>query len=596
MTERPNITGPRRRRPLPRVSRPGARGLPSARGLLIAGLLAIVCMPAAGVAQDGPYLGRVISTPPVDGPQEGSRCRRLPPVSEAFSAWWTDAVHRPLRTTAQPQSVSIESLILDALEYSSQVRVMRDLPLIRRTSIVEAEADFDWTAFIDGKWQDIDEPVGNFLKTGGPPRFLNEDLDYRTGLRRRNLHGGRFEIAQGYGWENSNSDYFIPKNQGTARLALSYTQPLRRGAGVVYNSSLIVLARIDTQIAYDELSEELQAYLIELVRAYWELYLQRGAVLQKQRAIERTCNILEQLELRADIDAPISQIARARAAVAWRRAELVRAEAAVDNGETQIHALVNAPCGPDTEMLELVPMDVPSREFAPVNLREAVQIALRERPEIDKAMRQIRASATQLQMSKNELLPVLDLILETYVNGLEGNSDIPQAFGDEFSEGAPSYSVGLQFEMPLHNRAARARFERRQLELRQVTNALDATAQNLTAEVKIAVRDVGRSYQEMEAKLHSMQATQTEVNYLLRRWEELAGDDRTGSLALNDLLDAQDRLTIGEFGFLSAQVEYNVALMDLKKATGTLLKHEQISPVEIRGGHVPELLLDKPAS
>lgn len=597
MTQRPNITKLQRGQPPLCASRPGARARPYAAGLLIGAVLAVVCLPAAGLAQHAPDNARSNAGSPLDGPKEPPRCRRLPPVPGAFSAWWADAVHRPLRTDSPSQSVSIESLILDALQYSSQVRVLTDLPLIRRTSIVEAEADFDWTAFIEGKWQDVDEPVGSFLKTGGgPSRFLNEDLDYRVGLRRRNLHGGRFEIGQEYGWENSNSSFFNPKNQGTARLALSYTQPLRRGAGVVYNSSLIVLAEIDTQIGYDELSQQLQEYLIELVRAYWELYLQRGSQLQKRQAIEHACSVLEQLEPRIDIDAPLSQIARTRAAVAWRRAEFVRAEAAVRNAESKIHALVNAPSAPDAATVELVPTDTPSRQLMPVEQHEAVRIALRQRPEIGKAMREIRASATRLQMSKNELLPVLNLILETYVDGLQGNSDVRRAFGDQFSEGAPSYSVGLQFELPLHNRAARARFERRQLEVRQVTNQFDATAEDLTAEVKVAVRDVDASFREMEATLHAMQAADMEVNYINRRWQELAGDDRTGSVVLNELLDAQDRLALNEFAFLNAQVNYNLALIYLRRATGTLLSHERITFVETRDGCVPELLLEKPAS
>jgi outer membrane protein len=109
-------------------------------------------------------------------------------------------------------------------------------------------------------------------------------------------------------------------------------------------------------------------------------------------------------------------------------------------------------------------------------------------------------------MSAHELLPVLNLVLESYVAGLQGESNIGRAWADQFSVGEPSYTVGLQFEAPVGNNVARARHRRRQLELRQLRSQFSAALETLMLEVETAVREVDTSYAEMQAKYRAMVA------------------------------------------------------------------------------------------
>ena len=201
--------------------------------------------------------------------------------------WWNPQVTQPLRETADPRPVTVRSLLAAALQYSNRVRVLSDAPLIREAAIYEADAEFNWTAFLESNWNDIDEPVGSTLTTGGPSRFSNEVFDYQTGLRKCNQAGGQFQIDQSYGTEKSNSVFFVPNPQGTSRLTLSYSHPLLRGGGPIYNTSLVVLAQIESRIAKDDFAAELQNHLTEIVRGYWALYLERGALLQRQRLYDR---------------------------------------------------------------------------------------------------------------------------------------------------------------------------------------------------------------------------------------------------------------------------------------------------------------------
>jgi hypothetical protein len=63
-------------------------------------------------------------------------------------------------------------------------------------------------------------------------------------------------------------------------------------------------------------------------------------------------------------------------------------------------------------------------------------------------------------------------------------------------------------------------------------------------------------------------------------------------LFLDNLLLAQDRLAEAEFGFATAEVTYSLALINLKRAQGTLLQSERIEPTRIYDGQLPALILD----
>lgn len=168
----------------------------------------------------------------------------VPTDAAAYPVWWRRYVSQPMRQAAAPRQITLPAIVAAALQHSAQVRVLTENPLIRDTNIVEADAEFDWIGFMEARWNDIDEPVGNELETGGPPRFMDEAFDYEFGARRKITTGGEFEIGQAYGTEASNSVFFLPKNQGTSQLTLSFTQPLLRVLAVSTTQVLFCWLRL----------------------------------------------------------------------------------------------------------------------------------------------------------------------------------------------------------------------------------------------------------------------------------------------------------------------------------------------------------------
>lgn len=579
---------PQRRRP------PGPRW--QGRLLVWLSLLAVV-VAGAGVPPALAESPRLEDLPPVeeeDLPPPLFDPSGLPPGSSSSSgwtanngaagpsdcpgAWWEPLVRGPLRDAPAQLAVSVDDLAVRALVHSARLQVVRQLPLIRETQVIEASAAFDWTSYLDSRWDDLSEPVGNVLTTGGPQRFRDHVVGTTFGARQQTRTGGQFDLGQRLGHQNNNSQFLVPNNQATTRLALSFTQPLLRGGGRFYNESVVVLAQIDQQVAAASLTVQLQEVLLQVAEAYWNLYLRRGQLLQQQRLTQRAESILAELSGRRGIDAGLSQLLRAQAAVEARRAELVKTAYAVRAAEAEIRALINDPELGETERLELLPAGPLQTALLEADLAGAVPIALERRGEVSQALSQIKAASLRCDLSAQDVLPTLNLVLESYVAGLRGQSNVSRAWVDQFSVGEPGYSAGLQYEIPLGNRAAKARQRRRELELRSLQAKFRNTIEQLKLEVELAIYEMTAAYRSMEAKRRAMAAAEAQVEYASERWQRLPGEDAPASLQLQDLLDTQLRLTDAEFGYLQAQIAYNVSLAGFKKSLGLLLQQQpQIS-------------------
>lgn len=222
------------------------------------------------------------------------------------------------------------------------------------------------------------------------------------------------------------------------------------------------------------------------------------------------------------------------------------------------------------------PLAVP----VPVNARQAVIEALEFRSDISGAIQEIHEVSVRVGAAKNQVLPQLDLLLGTYVAGLESGRDPWGAFENQFSDGGPGFSVGLAYEAPIGNRAAKSRLNRNRWELFQVIQQFRQTAETAIMEVEIASRETQTAYHDLLEKRLAIDATESEVAYLTERHRELPARDDSAILLIDNLLDAQERLARQESAFVDAQVAYALSWVELRRATGTLLRFSEFDETD----------------
>jgi outer membrane protein TolC len=235
----------------------------------------------------------------------------------------------------------------------------------------------------------------------------------------------------------------------------------------------------------------------------------------------------------------------------------------------------------------LIPLDSPDAGFGDADLAQSLSDALENRPEIRQAGQQIQAASQRLNMATKDVLPMLNLVMGSYVYGLNGQTDFGQAYTNQFAVGRPTMWAGLVYEKPFGNRGPRALQEQRVLELQRATRKIRPDTPTVRAEVEVAVREVSTTRGEMLSRHAAMLAEQDQVNYLFQRWRLLAGDQQVAGVVFNDLLDAQDRRAGAEFDFVTAQVAHRIAWVNLRKVTGTLFECSALTSADLAAARDP---------
>lgn len=508
-------------------------------------------------------------------------------------SWWDTHVTNSLRDK-QPLPADVHTLLYLAIQHSRQIKIAKRDPLIRETAIQEADSRFDWTRYLNAAWDESTQPIGNSLTAGGTATQFEDDIFQATaGVRRLTRYGGLLDISQQFGWQDNNSVFLTPDEQATSQFTVSYTHPLLRGRGLAYNNSLVFLAKLDAEVAQQEFLATMQEELLDVTRSYWALYLERATLAHQMRLFLKTQKIFHTLNARKGVDTQGTQLITASSALENRRADLIRARTAVANAETRLRGLINAPELANTDVAELVPVEVPVMDFLQADLKTEIHNALLARPEIRAAIQQVKAGANNLGIAQHELLPALNLVTRTFLNGLQGDSDFGGSFTDQFSTGRPSYSIGIQYEMPVGNRLAKARVCRRKHELARLQDEYSRAVEAVSTEVDIAVRELNTSYRELSAKGRALAAAEAEANTIEQRWLRLVDGSGSAGLNLESLLRAQERVTENERDYVSSILTYNLSMVNLKRSTGSLLQSENVNVSKGCEGGCQQIHLDK---
>lgn len=518
-----------------------------------------------------PYRNRIASQS--EDPSTTSAFDSGPTPTDQGPMWWEPLISQSFQIGRHPVSVDAATLAETSLMSSPYVRGLLTEPNIRCSDFIVADAQFDPTAFVDAKFTGTNDPIGSALTTGNAATRFRDDLfGSAAGLRKQNRSGGNVELLQRGGFQSNNSTFLLPNPQGTSRLELNFSQPLMRGRGRAVNMTRVVLASIDVKLTQSEVRESVEDHLVDVTRAYWDLYQARAEYLQRLRLTQAAIDLSATLKARVDLDSQRRQTLRADVAVARRRSELIRIQARIANAQSRLRLLTGDAAMISAAQWELLPQDQPLDQPIQISTREATLTALDSRPDIAQSLRKIQAVSVRVGAAKNQILPQLDLILSGYVAGLDGNRNTLGAVGNQFTEGGPSFAGGIVFERPIGNRANEARLQRSRWELTRTIFEFQQTTESAITEVEVAVRETEASYAELIARKQSVQAAAAEVDYLYQRWKWLPDPTESAVLLIEDLLDSQERTADEERAVAVSQATYAMSWIRLRKAMGVLLQ------------------------
>ena len=480
----------------------------------------------------------------------------------------------------QPINWSLNDALTAALHYSNQVSSLKIRAAEELQNVGIEFGAFDTRAFIEQRFRDSAEPVGqSFEAVPGVGVINGNDFNIRSGIRRQLLSGGDFEIGNSIQYRNNDSGVLVPDDQVLNRFGARLNKEILRGAGrsIALNQVLVARHNADAQGAASV--AEIANHLTEVMNAYWDIFSSRGAVLAATENRDLAIEVLRELESREDIDADENLLAQARATISLRELEITDAINQLKRAQIVLVALVNAPeLLANKQRIEILPQVNVNLDPVEIDTDSRINTAVQRRPEIADAISQLRSAQTINHLALNQLLPQLTLALEASLNGLDGDNDFGGAFGNQF-DNSVTYGVGFDFEVPIGNRQARFGRKRTQLAVARFEQQWLQLVEQVKAEVLVNTQDFDASQKRIQSQQNVLKFALEELYFLNARKIVAPRKESNPSFALTQILAAQDRQGAAKAGFVESVAGKQRAIFELNRATGILV-NEDVLPAD----------------
>lgn len=471
-----------------------------------------------------------------------------------------------LRTPVQVR-LTLAECIQRALDNSYAIRIESFNPAISRTQLVEAEAAFDSVFFLDWNYTGRDDPTTSLIN----PPMQTDNRRLAGGIRKLLPSGTRVETALRF----ARDDIDFPTRQTQlldpaydSRFIAQFTQPLLRGFGLDYNRAQVHIRRADQKIAEERFLQQVRDTLLEVETSYWRLAQARRDVMIQAESVGQYyvthINILN----RREHDATPVEIENSLARWKSREVQFDAAVRAVRDAEDALKNLLNDPDLKLSQEFEIIPQDRPFVAPLAVDQFAEVRTAVDERSEIRAARLAIEQARIATAAAKNETLPQLDASFSYEVRGLGGSLD--NSFDRLTTSRFQSYTVGVSFSYPIGNRAAEARWRGAELREHQAVVALHRVTDGIVGEVNNAVRALVLAYQSVPTQFDSVRSSDRSLRAFQARTPQINPPFLDSELNLVESLN-NSRSTL-----LRLVTDYNIAIVALERAKGTLLAYNTV--------------------
>ncbi len=462
--------------------------------------------------------------------------------------------------------LSLEDVIHRTLKNNYAIEVQRFNPAIETTKVVEAESAFDAVFFTNVTKNNVDRPSGSQL-TATDLDFFNMNTGVRKLLPAGTQVSARYELNRTkttLTFQEINPEY-------TTNLIFEMRQPFLRGFGMDYNRSLILITQNDRRISDWVFQRQVRDTLRNVEEMYWRLLQARRDLVISARVLADFEQILEYLDARKDFDVIPVQLNATQANLEQSRAEFIRRVSNVFDAEDRLISGMNSHDINLADNVELITTDFPQLNRIVIDRLAEVKAAIENRRELKEQQSRVTNAKLNAGRAKNNEMPRLDMTFRSTTAGLAKNADqaLDQASTSNFIE----YAIGMEFEVPIGNRGPIAAYQRAKLLHLQQVALMKKTLEDIILDVNLAVRKFNTAYDQISPSYESAQAREREVESIVARAE------RKDLNTLNSELSARQSLANSRSAMLNAMVEYNIAIIDLERAKGTLLPYNNVITV-----------------
>lgn len=445
------------------------------------------------------------------------------------------------------------------LENNLDLRTELVAPSIARANLSAEQAKFESTFFAG--YTRNDQGVLTNLEQGEP---TNSD-EFSAGVRLPLATGG--DIVLDTLSTRSDLGVTLPGAEPwESSLRFSISQPLLRGAGLDANTASIRIAGWNRDIADARLKLAAMRLLADADRAYWNMYAAWGELDVRRTQYDLAIAQMELAQRRFDAgDAPQIEVVRARSGVGRTLESIIRADANLRIGQRGLKRIMNEASMPIDGDLTLEPASRPEPLRLDLDGDALARSAVENRMEMLELELQLSIDALTVDLRRNDALPIFGL---DYRYSLVGDDS---GFGGSYGSlgDSDSHRVGVSGEIPIGNEVLENRLSSAILQRVQRLATKDARALAIRTEVLDALDRLRQAWQSiLAARLETLLAARTAEGEQ-RQFE-------SGLRTSTEVLDAQNRLANAQSREVRALADYQIALVDIAFASGTILGRTQV--------------------
>lgn len=545
---------------------------------------------------------------------------KLPAVAPGYAAPPVPVASPNVIGVTQQEFVGItlSNAVGMALAKNPDLEVVQANRRIARYQIEAAQGAYDIRLSVQPQYQYVTEPPQNAFFAG--PNFgpiVQQNASVTAGASGMTRSGQQFSVAASgkQTHDNTTINSFDPYYPTV--FSVNFSQPLGRNSGINDASRNLLLAQINDKSQNAAALSATANTVAEVEDVYWDLVAAwRDAAIQGQALRDTVTQQHSNVRLaRAGTAAPID-VVQANTQIALFQQNVYSALQRVGALQNQLKSLLTDNPNDPIWSANLVPTGPVLQLPQEPSLSDLVLTALRNRPEIDQLRQQRAAADVNLRYAQNQTKPQVDLQAGYTSNGFAGNPTNPanspffassaqqllainsliaavnptlppsqriqplpssntpvpgylsgglaQSIRNLLGNKFPVYSAGVLVSFPLGSHTAKANLAiaQEQENIAQVQEA--STIQRVTVEVRNALQSYQSALARLNAARTARQAAEAVLASELRRFR--AGSSTTYLVLQREIAVANDR------GLeLQAQTDLNKAVVEIQRATGTIL-------------------------
>lgn len=439
------------------------------------------------------------------------------------------------------KQADVSNLVLKQSDRATEANLKSELP---RVDLARVLKDFDWFLRANSGYE-----RSRFESLSGVGNIEDQILKSDVSLTKRWTTGTTTSLS----WLRNSyrSEYSplsptfttLPTEQTQDIFGFTFEQALWRNSFGVSDRDRVRAAEMDMNAALVTRAQDLQAAVLEGLRAYWTAYISQENMRQSLKAIERYENLVSTVRRKSGLgfSAP-GELSQVSAELELRRQNAKTSGATYLRDADRLVELLRLPLNAD------ITFEIP-HEINPPPRLSAVELEKLRRVR----SQQLKTDAAQarVESAESEEHPAFAFVGQVYGSGIEERA--ADSVGEALSGSRPKYYMGVKFE---HNfgsgvqneetvsRKAQAELEKLRLE------RMKLQTQN---ELWDSERQTRTLYAQAVSAREQMQLRERAYNEINRAYSQ-------GRTDINFVVEALNQLFAAEVSFSRALGDYQIAL------------------------------------